>query len=392
MAPPAQSPSLPRRAPTPSGIALGRILGVDVHLDTSWFILLFVILGTLAGSHFPAQAPEVTRLGHLAMGVAGALLFVASLLLHELGHAVTARARGMEVEGITLFIFGGMARTRREVERPADEFLIAAMGPAVSLALAAGFYLVAGQGEGLGLGMEVTVTAETLGYLNLLLAVFNLLPGFPLDGGRLLRALLWAGSGSLRRATRVAAGIGRVLGWALIALGIWAVLSAGAFVGGLWMVFIGWFLTQSARASYEQVLLQQLLAPLTARVAMSPDPETVGPDLSVDALVHDFFLRRPYNAFPVIQDEVLVGMVTLNRLQDLPREAWPGKVAAEVMVPLEELVMVDPETPMLQVLERMRETDMGRVLVARNWELEGIITSSDIARWLDRVALMDRDA
>jgi Zn-dependent protease/CBS domain-containing protein len=387
----ASSPPVPPRPATaaPAGIRLGRFLGVEVRLDYSWFILLFVILGTLAGALFPAYAPEVSYLGHLAMGVVGAFLFFASLLLHELGHAITARRRGIEVEGITLFIFGGMARTRREAERPLDEFLVAAMGPVVSFLLAAGFYAAGAVGRSQGLGPEFTVTLETLGYLNLLLAIFNLLPGFPLDGGRILRAVLWMFTGSLRRATQAAAAFGRLLGWAIILVGIWSLLSVGAFVAGLWMVFIGWFLNQTARASYQHVLLQELLGPLTARQAMSPDPETVGPDVPVDALVHDYFLRRPYNAFPVVQDDVLVGMVTLNGLQDLPREAWEGKVAAHVMVPLEKLVLVDPETPMVQVLEQMQNSESRRVLVARDWELMGIISASDIARWLDRVALMD---
>jgi len=376
--------------PSPHGMSVGRLGGIEISLDYSWFILLFVILGTLAGALFPAYAPEVSRLGHLGMGVAGTFLFFASLLLHELGHAVMARARGMEVEGITLFIFGGMARTRRDPEWPGDEFWIAGMGPFASLLLAAGFYLVAALGMRWGVGPAVTVTAETLGYLNLLLAVFNLLPGFPLDGGRMLRALLWKGTGSLRNATRITAGVGRVLGWGIIAIGIWSLLSAGAFVAGLWMVFVGWFLTQTARSAYQTVLLQQLLAPLTAREAMSPDPETVGPDLTVDELIHDYVLRRPYNAFPVVQDGVVVGMVTLNGLQEVPRERWKELVAAEVMTPMAELVLVEPETPMVQVLDRMQETEVRRVLVARDWELLGIISSSDIARWLDRVALMDR--
>jgi Zn-dependent protease/CBS domain-containing protein len=370
-------------------MSVGRVAGVEVRLDYSWFILLFLILGSLAGALFPAYAPEVSRLGHLAMGVAGTFLFFASLLLHELGHAVAARARGMEVEGITLFIFGGMARTRSEPGGPGDEFIVAGMGPLVSFALAAGFYLVAAMGVRWDVGTAVTVTAETLGYLNLLLAVFNLLPGFPLDGGRLLRAVLWKATGSLRRATQVAAAVGRLLGWAVIAVGIWSLLSAGAFVAGLWMVFIGWFLTQAARSAYQTVLLNQLLGPLTAGQAMSPEPETVGPDLTVDELIHDYLLRRPYNAFPVVQDDVLVGMVTLNGLQSVPRAKWKELVAAQVMTPLEQLVLVDPETPMIRVLERMQETEVRRVLVARDWELLGIISASDVARWLDRVALMD---
>lgn len=379
-----------RPRPWTGGISVGRVFGIDVRLDYSWFVLFFVIVGSLAGALFPAYAPEVSRLGHLGMGLLGALLFFFSLLLHELAHAVTARARGIEVEGITLFIFGGMARTRTEARTPADEFLVAGMGPLASLLLAAFFYGVAGWGPALGLGVFLTVTSETIGYLNLLLAVFNLLPGFPLDGGRLLRAVLWQITGSLRRATSLAAGAGRVLGGGVILLGFWALLSAGAFVAGLWMIFIGWFLIQTAGSAMQHVLLQELLSPLTAREAMTANPETVDPDLPVDRLISERFLRRPYNAFPVVQDDVVIGLVTLNGLRKVAREHWAETRTAEVMIPLSDTLLVDPDLPMTQVLEQMRDSEHRRVLVARDWALLGIISSSDIARWLDRVNLLDR--
>jgi len=379
-----------RSRPWTGGISAGRVWGIEVRLDYSWFVLFFVILGSLAGALFPAYAPEVSRLGHLGMGLLGAILFFFSLLLHELAHAVTARARGIEVEGITLFIFGGMAKTKREAETPGDEFVIAGMGPLASLLLAAGFYAIAGLGPSLGLGVFITVTSETIGYLNLLLAVFNLLPGFPLDGGRLLRAVLWRITGSLRRATSMAAGAGRILGGGVIFLGLWALLSAGAFVAGLWMIFIGWFLIQTAGSAMQHVLLQELLSPLTAREAMSANPETVDPDLPVDRLIAERFLRRPYNAFPVVQDDIVIGLVTLNTLRKLPREAWPTTRTADVMIPLSSILLVDPDLPMTQVLERMRDAESRRALVARDWVLLGIISTSDIARWLDRVALLDR--
>jgi Zn-dependent protease/CBS domain-containing protein len=344
----------------------------------------------MAGGLFPAYAPEVSRLGHLAMGVVGAFLFFSSLILHELGHAVTARARGVGVEGITLFIFGGMARTREEPRTPGDEFLIAAMGPVVSFVLAAGFYLSASWGLRLGAGTAYTVTLETLGYLNLLLAVFNLLPGFPLDGGRLLRAALWKITGSLRQATRIASGAGRLFGFLIMFVGLWSLLSASAFIAGLWMIFIGWFLVQAARQSYESVLLHQLMSPLTAREAMSGTPETVAPTLSVSSLVHDHLLRRPYNAFPVEEDGNLVGMVTLNHLLNLPKEDWDRQTVRDVMVPTGDLVVVTPDTPMMEVITRMQQGAARRVLVTEGSDLVGIISASDVARWLDRTALTDR--
>lgn len=360
-----------------------------MNLDYSWFIIFFLVLGTFAGAVFPAHAPELGRTAHLLMGLAGAILFWVSLLIHELAHAFAARARGVGVEGITLFIFGGMARTTREASRPVDEFVIAVVGPLASLALAVVGYGVGLAGPGLGIHDSVTIVAEYLGFLNLLLAVFNLFPGFPLDGGRILRAALWKATGSLRRATRIAALAGRFLGWGIIGLGIWSLLVGGGVIGGLWLIFIGWFLTHAARSSYQQILLQQLFSPLTASDAMSPHPETVSPDLPLAELVHDHFLRRPYNSFPVTDDGVIVGLVTLGHVKGLERREWEGRVTGDIMTPMQELVLVVPETPMAQVLELMRDDGSRRILVARDWELLGILSTSDIARWLERITLVE---
>jgi Zn-dependent protease/CBS domain-containing protein len=374
-----------------AGIRAGSVAGIEITLDYSWFLIFFLVLVTLGGAVFPTQAPELSRVTHLLMGLTGTVVFFASLLLHELAHSFAARWKGIEVEGITLFIFGGMARTKREASSPGDEFIIAGVGPLASFAIAAVLYAIAWGGGAVGLTPAITVVAEFLAYLNILLAVFNLFPGFPLDGGRLLRATLWKVTGSLRKATQVAAGAGRALGWMIIALGIWMIVVTGAFVGGLWFVFIGWFLTHAARSSYQQVLLQHLLSPLTAREAMSPEPETVPPDLPIEHLIHDYFLRRPYNSFPVTDDGVVVGLITLSDVKRLSREDWQGKVVADVMSPLHETAIVEPDAPMMEVLERMRAMETRRILVAREWELVGIISASDIARWLDRLALIEHE-
>jgi Zn-dependent protease/CBS domain-containing protein len=374
-----------------AGIRLGSVAGFEISLDYSWFIIFFLILGTFGGAVFPAHSPELSRATHLLMGLTGTLLFFISLLLHELAHAFAARWKGVEVEGITLFIFGGMARTRSEASSPGDEFIIAGVGPLASFAIAAVLYGVAWVGPGMGLGEPVTVVAEYLAFLNILLAVFNLFPGFPLDGGRLLRATLWKVSGNLLTATRTATTAGRALGWMIIGLGVWALLAGGAVVGGLWFVFIGWFLTHAARSSYQHVLLNELLSPLSAREAMSPDPETVSPDLLVDSLVHDYLMRRPYNSFPVTDDGIIVGLVTLSQVKALPRDEWPRRNVAEIMTPLHETVVVEPDLPMMTVMERMRDLDVRRAMVAREMELIGIISTSDIARWMDRVSLVDAE-
>ncbi|MEX0935576.1 MAG: site-2 protease family protein [Gemmatimonadota bacterium] len=386
---PASTPPVRRGSAAPgtsSGIQLGSIAGFRISLDYSWFILFFLILVSFTAI-FRANAPDLERLEYLLMGSVGTVLFFASLLAHELSHSFVARWKGVEVEGITLFIFGGMAKTSREASSPGDEFLIAVVGPIASLVLAAGFYGIALSAGPLGLG--VTVVAEYLAIVNLALALFNLLPGFPLDGGRLLRATLWRTTGSFRKATRLASLGGRLLGWAIIGLGVFSLIAGGGVVGGLWFIFIGWFLGQAAKMSYQQVLLQELMSPLTAQEAMTPEPETVSPDLPLEELVHDYFLRRQYNAFPVTQDGVVIGLVTLGQVKKLPKAKWKDRRVVDIMTPLEETAIVPPDTPMMSVLQRMRETDAGRVLVAREWELLGIISATDITRWMDRVSLLE---
>jgi Zn-dependent protease/CBS domain-containing protein len=382
------SPSRGRRGRF-SGIRLGSVGGFEISLDYSWFVILVLIVASFSTAVFPPAAPGHGRTVYILMALVGALLFFTSLLVHELAHSFVARAKGIEVEGITLFIFGGMARTSREASTPGDEFLIAAAGPLASFALAVLFSLVASAAPSIGLGLEFVVVAEYLGVLNLVLAVFNLLPGFPLDGGRLFRAALWRVSGSFRRATRIASGVGRGLGWVLIGLGIYSFFGGNGFIGGLWLVFIGWFLAHAARMSYQQVLLQEMLGPLTAAQAMSPEPETVSPDLPIERLVHEHFLRMPYSAFPVTDDGVLIGLITLGKVRGLPKEDWKDRRVGDIMIPMEELTLLPPETPMTAVLETMRNGDTRRVLVARDWELLGIISSTDIARWLDRAALIE---
>ena len=373
-----------------AGIRLGSVLGFEISLDYSWFIIFFLILVTFTGAVFPAHVPDLDQMEYLIMGLVGTLLFFGSLLIHELSHAVVARRKGIEVEGITLFVFGGMARTSREPDTPGDEFLIAGVGPVASFALAALFYAIAAGSPRLGLGLEVTVVAEYMGFLNLILAIFNLFPGFPLDGGRLLRAVLWRFTGSLRKATLVATTAGRALGWGIIGLGLFALLVGQAFVGGLWFIFIGWFLNHAARMSYQHVLLQEVLSPLTVRQAMTPDPETVPPDIPLDTLVNDFFLQRPYNSFPVTGDDgSVMGLVTLSQVKEVPRLEWPSHSTRKVMTPVEEGLLVGPDESMISILDRMRTGEHRRILVVRNGELLGIISATDVARWLDRVSLME---
>jgi Zn-dependent protease/CBS domain-containing protein len=377
-----------RKRPASGGISLGQLFGFQIDLDYSWFVIFFLILGTFTGIVFPTYAPGLSRGAYLAMGTAGAFLFFVSLLLHELAHAFVARWKGIEVEGITLFIFGGMARTRSEASRPMDELQIAGVGPLASFVLAVLFYGLAVLADMGGAHPALFAVSEHLGFLNLALAIFNLLPGFPLDGGRLLRAALWRITGNLRRATRAATTAGKVLGWLIIVGGGYLLLVGGQLVSGIWFIFIGWFLVQAADASYTQLLIRQALTGRVARDAMTLFPETVTPDVTLDKLVSNYFMKRPYNSFPVTDDGIVIGMITLLQVKRVSQSDWPRLRVAEVMTPLVDTLIVSPQSPMTEVLERMSENETRRVIVAQEWELRGIITGGDIANWVERAGLV----
>jgi len=363
------------------GFRLGSVLGFEIRIDYSWFVIFVLVLWSFSAGVFPAEYPGLSQGTYLAMGTAGTLLFFASLLAHELSHSVVARSKGIPVEGITLFIFGGVAWTRLESETPGDELVIAGVGPLASLVIAALFGALAWLGTILGVATPVVGVAAHLAILNLALAVFNLLPGFPLDGGRLFRAIAWKLSGDVTKATRWAANGGKALGYALMGLGILQVF-AGAGLGGLWILFIGWFLRGAAGASYAQHVLQNVLAGVTASDVMTADPETVSADLSLDRLVEAHFLRLRFQSFPVLEDGRLVGLVTLGQVKKVPRAAWAERTVADVMTPTSEEAAVAPDAPVTEVLDAMREMDAGRVLVADRGRLAGIISAADITRWI----------
>lgn len=364
------------------GIRLGSVLGFEIRIDYSWFVIFFLILWSFTAGVFPQAAPGLASGTYLAMGVTGTLLFFASLLAHELSHSVVARRRGIVVEGITLFIFGGMARTRMEAERPEDELVIAGVGPLASLVIGLLFGVVWQVGWVLGAPLAVTEVARYLAFINVVLAGFNLLPGFPLDGGRLFRALAWHFTGDLTRATRWASNGGQWLGYGLMALGILQVL-AGLALGGLWLIFIGWFLRTAAVFSFRQHLLRDVLGSVFARELMTPSPTTVPPDLTVDEFVEEHMLRQRHHGFPVVDRGELVGLVTMDQVKATPREAWPRTRVRDIMAS-GDAVVVGPDDAMTQVLARMDEAGSTRVVVARGSHVEGIISSSDITRWFQR--------
>lgn len=365
------------------GIRVGSVLGFEIRIDYSWFVIVFLILWSFSAGVFPERFPELSAGEHLGMGVVGAVLFFASLLAHELSHSVVARARGISVDAITLFIFGGMAHTREEAETPEDEIAIAGVGPLCSLVLGGVFGAVWWLGQRQGWPVAVTGVAQYLGFLNVLLAGFNLLPGFPLDGGRLFRALVWRLTGNLTKATRWASNGGKAFGWVLMGLGALQVVG-GAVVGGLWLVFIGWFLRTAAELSFRQHLLQGVLSVARASEVMTPRPSTVSPSLSLAALVDDRLLHEPYQAYPVVDDASIRGIVSLRHVRETPRERWSDTRVADVMDGPDGLV-VETGATLSDVLDRMSQGGASRLMVVdADGSLAGIISTSDVSRWIQK--------
>ena len=365
------------------GFRLGSIFGFEIRVDLSWLIIFFLVLWTLSAGIFPTNYPGFDSSTYFGMGIVATLLFFASLLAHELSHSFVARAKGIPVEGITLFIFGGVSRTRMDAQTPGDEFQIAGVGPVVSLLLAAVFGLIWYVGKNTGLSVVFTGVLAYLAVINLALAIFNMLPGFPLDGGRVFRSLLWKYTGNLKKATKIASNGGKWLSYLLIVFGVLEMF-AGAILGGLWLILIGWFLYNAAETSYEELLLRSSLQGVKAQEIMTPHPETVSPDMKLQELVDRYFLSRRYHSFPVTQDGHPVGIITLNQVKDIPREEWQYCTVKDTMIPTENGVTARPEEQMSQVLQKMQDSGVRRVLVIHNDLLKGIITANDLAYWLQR--------
>jgi Zn-dependent protease/predicted transcriptional regulator len=368
---------------------VGRIAGIEVRVDSSWVVIALLITYSMY-LQVSRVYQEISTGEAVGIGVLATVLFFGSVLVHELAHATVSQARGIRVQDITLFLFGGATRARVESRGPRDEFLIALVGPLTSGLLAGLFGVVAGLGRDL-LSRPLAGTFGYLAWTNLLLAVFNLLPGFPLDGGRLLRSVIWKTTGSLPRATRIASAAGQGVGWLLVAAGV-AWLLAGDLAGGIWFAFIGWFLVQAARSSYQELQLQQLLRGVEAEDVMAADLRRIPPEVSLQDAVDDYFMRYDHSAFPVDERGRTIGLLTMRGVRRVPREQWPTNRVRDHMVPLGDQVVVALDARMDGVLGKLQDGEAGRVLVAQDGEVVGIITSSDLTRWLRRWRTLEGSA
>lgn len=375
----------PRRLTLPDrhrGIPLFSVLGIRVIADYSWFLIVALIAGTLTVASFPSALPGRSTLSYVTLGVITAFFFFASVLVHELAHSVVAVLNGIPVRKITLFLFGGVAEITKEPPDPGTELKVALAGPATSAVLAAAFWAAV-----LLMGPDPARPGLQLALLHLAVAntsllIFNLLPGLPLDGGRVLRAIIWRASNNLRKATYVASTAGKVLAGLLIVAGIVAILSGAYIIPGLWFIFIALFLRQAAESSYRQILMKEALAGIRVASVMTPDVVTVSPEISLVELIDRFLLRYHFTCYPVVSDGRPVGVITIKLVKHVPRDAWSTTHVADAMLPITDAVSLAPDDDIPTAIQKMSMSGMGRLPVVAGQELVGIVSRRDIMAYL----------
>jgi Zn-dependent protease/predicted transcriptional regulator len=374
-----------------SSIPIGKLFGISLRLHYSWFFIFALITWALAANYFPATQPTWGLAMKIGAGLITSLLFFGSVLIHELMHSLVALREGIQIQSITLFILGGVSQMTSEPKTAKDEFLMASAGPLSSLVLGGIFFWIyftlnSTTTEAAQFGAAI---AYYLGFINILLGVFNLIPGFPLDGGRVLRSLLWWRGKNLQSATRVASNIGRVIGFLFIFGGIWLIFS-GNFFNGIWLAFIGWFLESSAAGSYRQMLLQDMLRGHVASDVMSQDCMVVSPDITVERLVHENILTSGRRCFPVTSDDRIEGMITMHNIRSVPRDLWDTKLVREVMTPLDDLKSVGPNEDLNTVLQMLAQDDINQVPVIYQGKMVGMVGRDNIINFVNTRAELQR--
>lgn len=370
-------------------IDIFKVAGIQVAIDYSWLIIFALILWLLASGYFPAEYPGYSTGSYWLVGLVATILLFGSVLAHELCHAAMGNRLGEEVHRITLFIFGGMAELEHEPRSGIDELKIAAVGPFSSLVMAGIFWLIARAVAGAPALWKSVFSY--LAFINLALALFNLLPGFPLDGGRLLRAALWMRWGDLRRATAAAADWGNTIAWGLIAFGAVEIF-AGVLIGGLWLIFIGLFLRSAASSGYRNVIVEQVLSGARVGEIMVRDPIVLGPDETVAGAIENYFLRYGFGGFPVAADGKVLGVVTLAQVRECPASERTSRRISEVMQPADRTIEIAPGAGVIDAIRQMAAADIGRLLVVDQGKLVGLVTRTGVTRYVHTKAQLSAPA
>ena len=383
-----------------NGFRLGRFFGIDLRIDWSW-LLIFALVSWSLNSMFREIHPEWTTVAQWGLALAGALLFFISVLAHELAHSVVARTRGLPVKNITLFLFGGVSNIQKEPTSPMSELLIAIVGPLTSFLLG-GIFLVLGLGS-VALG-DISLPTSSgllsqlspintmfmwLGSVNILLGIFNLIPGFPLDGGRVLRSILWAITDDVVKATRWASVVGQGIAWLLILAGIFMLfgvqipLLGSGIINGMWIIFIGWFLQNAAVQNYQKALVQDILGAVPVERIMNPDVPVVSADIKVNDLVEKHIMKTDNQAFMVFDGDKMVGLVSIDDVRKLSNEERQTRTVRDIMTPSKELVVVAPNENAAEALDRLQNRSIRQLPVVKGNRIVGLLRRKDILRWLE---------
>lgn len=384
---------------TNKGIRIAKLFGIKIRIDWSWLLILLLVVWNLSVA-FSQMHPDWSLPLTISLAVSAALLFFLSVLLHELAHSLVAKSQGIPVDSITLFLFGGVANIREEPKSPGNEFVMAILGPVTSLVI--GFALLLLSGIGLEAQellqrqpMEVLqqfTPLRTLGFwlgsVNVILGVFNMIPGFPLDGGRVLRSILWAITRNLQKATRWASYVGQAIAWTMIVGGIAMIFGlripvfGEGLVNGVWLILIGWFLNNAASRSYQQLMVRDILVDVPVKRMTKRNPPTVPGDITVDVLIEDYIMQTDDHAFPVMERDNLVGIVCLEDIRRLPGELRSERLVSEIMTPRADLRTIHPDGDAFEALMTISRNSVRQLVVMDGDEMFGLVRRRDIIRFL----------
>jgi Zn-dependent protease len=362
-------------------ILIGRIKGIDIELHFSWAVIFALITFMMASSFFPQNYPELEPVMAVFLGSVIALLMLASILLHELSHSLVSKSLGIDVKKITLFIFGGIAQMQKEPDDPIKELKISLAGPLMSILLYIVLLIISMMMRYLGVNEAYIVPLSYVSNLNLILALFNMVPAFPMDGGRVLRALIWHFSGSLKNATQIASSMGGMFGYFLMFLGFYWIFT-GNVINGVWFLFIGWFIRQLSESSYQNMLMTDLFKDIKVREFMSDKVITVPAAASIRELIDEYFYKYKFASFPVKNGEEIIGIVTVDSIKSMQRNLWESTTVESITVQIRDNLVATPENNVTDAMNKLFSNDIGRVLVIDEGVLVGIVSRTDILNFI----------
>ncbi len=370
-----------------SSLRLMQIRGIPVEIHISWLLIFLLLSISLAQGYFPTIVENLSSQTYWLAGIITTLVVFASVLIHELGHSFVAIREGIPIKRITLFVFGGVSQMETEPPSPSTEFKVTAAGPLTSLliALVMGLIYYFIMPPGLIISQSVFLVAQ----INLVMAIFNLIPAFPLDGGRLFRSIVWYFMKNLLAATRIAVGLGSVLSFMIMGIGFMLIFFQGN-LSGIWLIFIGWLIYQAGQSSYSQLVFKETFTGMKVSELMSTDLQTVSPDATLDELA-EHFLHYKFGAFPVVYGSTTHGLVTLQNMKDVPREKWAEARVSSILTPLKDSLVLKPDADAADVMMKMAAQNTGRALVMEKGELIGLLSRTDMMRFMQLHMVLGSD-